>query len=68
MLEFIGVNEWGTNFPPEVYDPSDFPLDADYEAIGKEVAVTLLDRITCSCPSYYSSFSSSTEGQMGRER
>lgn len=36
MLEFIGVNEWGTNFPPEVYDPSDFPLEADYEAIGKD--------------------------------
>lgn len=39
MLEFIGVNEWGTNFPPEVYDPSDFPLEADYEAIGKARAV-----------------------------
>ncbi|PJF19208.1 hypothetical protein PSACC_00975 [Paramicrosporidium saccamoebae] len=34
MLEFVGVNEHGTNLPLEVYDPSDFPMDADYEAIA----------------------------------
>lgn len=35
MLEFVGVNEHGTNLPPEIYDPNDFPVDADYEAIGR---------------------------------
>ena len=34
MLEFVGVNEHGTNFPLAVYDPNDFPVEADYEAIA----------------------------------
>ena len=34
MLEFVGVNEHGTNFPTNIYDPNDFPMDADYEAIS----------------------------------
>lgn len=34
MLEFVGVNEHGTNFPGRVYDPNDFSVEADYESIG----------------------------------
>ena len=34
MLEFIGVNEFGSNLPLELYDPNYFPLNSDYEAIA----------------------------------
>lgn len=40
MLEFVGVNEHGTNFPTEIYDPNDFPEDADYEAMVQEQRLT----------------------------
>lgn len=35
MLEFMGINEHGTNLPNSLYDPSSLPVDGDYVAIAE---------------------------------
>lgn len=35
LIEFCGIDEKGTNYPPELYDPSIWGKESYYDALGK---------------------------------
>ena len=37
LIQFCGIDELGTNYPKDMFDPHGWPEDSYYEALGKEV-------------------------------
>jgi hypothetical protein len=39
LIEFLGLEEYGTNLPPYLFDPKKFPKEAYYDDMGKYTAI-----------------------------
>ena len=39
LIEFCGIDEKGTNYPPELYDPSIWGKESFYDALGMFVSL-----------------------------
>lgn len=37
LIQFCGIDELGTNYPKDMFDPHGWSEDSYYEALGKEV-------------------------------